>query len=727
MKLKIKMGNSGSAEIVGAILLLAMAVAAFSVIYMNVLSDDGPSPESYATIAGKMELGEAIFEHRRGEGIDINSIVRILKGNFEEEWTVAQLLDWSASNGDNIWDIGERLVYPNATGWHIEATIIDSTSNEIILRGVLQEGYVPPAFGMGGIWHFNESYWDGTPKEVEDTSGNHNHGTAHNGANTVANAASVRSGHFDGIDDYVLVPDHVSLHITEAITVEAWIYPTQINPFITNASFGAKFAYNPKIIPVSGDIYAVISGWGQVKHSGVLATMEILPNGSVNEIPVDNYFEFDDWAYKPDIVHVSGNYYAVAFSSKNKSAAPGEIKIVKITPDGNISTTIYDQLTYDYQDGMSPDLIHVSGDIFALVYTDEDEDGWLKIINITLDGSINGIVSSYEFDTSDCIDPFIINITDNIYAIAYSGPNKDGFIKTINISSDGTIISEEDYFEFDIDEAFDPDIVHIGDDVYGIAYSGPSQDGILKTIRIQDDGSIYDDIFQSSLTFESSDECYNSRIIKFTDTSYAIVYSTGDYTGSSEGRLILVEIASNGTISDTFSVLLDEIGERTNKFFEPDIIRISQSIMAIVYRESTPHEGKITTIYIPNDLIPISERGIVKSGAASLYANTTALYGSINGPGQMLELPINANAWNHVVLTYDKTTIRLYSNFDGVRTPGVDYAEMPYNQSINENDKDLLFGYMFSGLIDEIGIFDHAITEAEILDHQTCIGCYEVE
>ena len=69
MKIKTKRRDKAVSEIVGTILLLAIAICVFSVVYMNVLSEDGPNPETYATIVGKMETGYAIFEHRRGEGI----------------------------------------------------------------------------------------------------------------------------------------------------------------------------------------------------------------------------------------------------------------------------------------------------------------------------------------------------------------------------------------------------------------------------------------------------------------------------------------------------------------------------------------------------------------------------------------------------------------------------------------------------------------------------------
>jgi len=114
----IKIGDSAVSEIVGAVLLLAIAIAVFSVIYMNVLSDDGPDPDIYSTIVGKVEgTGDStdaidvVFEHRRGEGIDINSkLSLLLEGKYPIQTTVANLLD-SNSKTNGMWDIGEKLIY----------------------------------------------------------------------------------------------------------------------------------------------------------------------------------------------------------------------------------------------------------------------------------------------------------------------------------------------------------------------------------------------------------------------------------------------------------------------------------------------------------------------------------------------------------------------------------------------------------------------------------------
>jgi hypothetical protein len=68
-------------------------------------------------------------------------------------------------------------------------------------------------------WNFDES--SGTI--AHDISGNDNDGTLQNGPIWV-NGKYGEALRFDGVDDFLLVNDSSSLHISQAVTVEAWIY-----------------------------------------------------------------------------------------------------------------------------------------------------------------------------------------------------------------------------------------------------------------------------------------------------------------------------------------------------------------------------------------------------------------------------------------------------------------------------------------------------------------------
>ena len=71
--------------------------------------------------------------------------------------------------------------------------------------------------------------------------------------------------------------------------------------------------------------------------------------------------------------------------------------------------------------------------------------------------------------------------------------------------------------------------------------------------------------------------------------------------------------------------------------------------------------------------------------------------------------------WHHIVGTYDGSNVRIYSD-------GVEGTPMSYTNSIGTNNKDLRIGYdadlggYFDGSIDEVAIWNRALSPTEVLD-----------
>jgi chitodextrinase len=87
-----------------------------------------------------------------------------------------------------------------------------------------------PATGLIAAYAFNEA--SGTT--TADISGNNNTGTLTNGPIRAAAGKFGAALSFDGINDHVLVPNSVSLTLTTAMTLEAWV-----NPSVTLSSWKA--------------------------------------------------------------------------------------------------------------------------------------------------------------------------------------------------------------------------------------------------------------------------------------------------------------------------------------------------------------------------------------------------------------------------------------------------------------------------------------------------------
>ena len=79
--------------------------------------------------------------------------------------------------------------------------------------------------------------------------------------------------------------------------------------------------------------------------------------------------------------------------------------------------------------------------------------------------------------------------------------------------------------------------------------------------------------------------------------------------------------------------------------------------------------------------------------------------------GGIAALP--ADTWKHLATTYDGTTWRLYVD-------GVEVSSKPYTKPIPASTSPLkiggnaLWGEFFSGRIDEVRVYDHGLTAAEV-------------
>ncbi|MFC2095150.1 LamG-like jellyroll fold domain-containing protein [Candidatus Bipolaricaulota bacterium] len=95
----------------------------------------------------------------------------------------------------------------------------------------------PPAGGVAGYWELNE----GSGSIASDSSGNGNNGTVV-GASWGTSTDGSGALSFDGVNDYVSVPDDASLDVTSGLTVEAWVKldVTGLNYIVDKRTNGAN-------------------------------------------------------------------------------------------------------------------------------------------------------------------------------------------------------------------------------------------------------------------------------------------------------------------------------------------------------------------------------------------------------------------------------------------------------------------------------------------------------
>ena len=141
--MKIVKSNRAVAEILGTMLLLTIAVLALSVIYLYVLSDDGPNPETYVKITGEVIGSNVIFEHRGGETLDLDTKISIEIAGIEYNGAVSNWLN--DKNNNDKWNLGERMTFPfeynlSRLGQYrdVDVSAVDEESNSIVLTGPIE-------------------------------------------------------------------------------------------------------------------------------------------------------------------------------------------------------------------------------------------------------------------------------------------------------------------------------------------------------------------------------------------------------------------------------------------------------------------------------------------------------------------------------------------------------------------------------------------------------------
>jgi len=291
------------------------------------------------------------------------------------------------------------------------------------------------------------------------------------------------------------------------------------DPQIDTLEFDPSYAHLSRVVSVSDDVFAI--AYGGPGNDGWLKTVQINSEGLITDTVIDS-LEFDtDYAYAPDIINVSGNYFAIAYRGPGND---GWLKTVEISADGQITDTVIDSLEFDPSTGLDPDVFHVSDDVFALAYSGPGNDGWLKTIRIANDGTIaDPQLDTLEFDTSYALRPKVVPVADNIYAIAYRGPGNDGWLTTVQIDSSGQINGTAiDSLEFDTANGLEPFLIDISGNYFAVAYTGEGSDGWLKTIEIKGDGQITDTVVED-LEFDTV-YAYWPTMTHVTGSVYVIAY-----------------------------------------------------------------------------------------------------------------------------------------------------------------------------------------------------------
>ncbi len=360
---------------------------------------------------------------------------------------------------------------------------------------------------------------------------------------------------------------------------------------IDSLEFDAVYCGHLDIIPVTANVY-LIAYTGQA-GAGFLKTVSIESNGQIGA--VIHWTEFDPvLAWTNSLAHIPGtDKYIVGFQGPGND---GYLRTFSVSDAGVfgpiIGTFFIDGFGYSVRYFR---FYQLAGTAWLLAYQGSGNAGWFLTININPDGTFGALIDKERFDRNMGAFPALVHISGNIFAVAYTGPDSDGWLKTWEVSPDGFIAAGLiGMLEFDNQYCHSPQMRHISGNVYAIAYQGQpagpaTGNGWIKTLTIADDGTIGGiiDTFQFTHGFKAT---LVTAIIPAGDEAYIIAYTAHD----DHGQVVKVTIHDDGQIDEP---LVDELEFDDTRCIVPEMIPISGPVFAIAYSGVDEH-GWIKTVSI---------------------------------------------------------------------------------------------------------------------------------
>ncbi len=396
------------------------------------------------------------------------------------------------------------------------------------------------------------------------------------------------------------------------------------NAVIDTLVFDNSSGYLPSMIMVSGNICAI--AYRGASNLGYVRTAFIDSNGNINNAYIDSLTFDTNSCYEPKIVNVSGTTYAIVY---RRSSNRGYLATMSIDTAGNIGNAVLKTLSqFDSNTCYEPYIVNVSGTTYAIVYRGgaggTTNYGYIRTVSISADGkTITAIIASKTFVSSTCYEPEILPVSGSIFAIAYrGGASNYGYLSTISISADGKTISSTPIATVTFNNSaaiLNPSLIQVSGSTYAVTYDGLSNYGYITTISIPASGTPLAVIKTS--TFVSS-VCYEPDISLVTGSTFAIAYRGT----SNDGYLKTMSIAANGDIGAS---VIDTLEFDTSNCYEPVIVSVTGGIFAIAYR-GVNNDGYLVTVGITTEAAVAASWQIVSTaGNTSIRAyvntaNTTA-------------------------------------------------------------------------------------------------------
>ncbi len=283
-----------------------------------------------------------------------------------------------------------------------------------------------------------------------------------------------------------------------------------------------------KLIKISGTMYAITYSRVQAANNFYVKTFTVSDVGVITKSFIEGY-PIPTTNQRPqlptDIIHISGDVYAIVYTEDSAgSGSLGMVITVTITSAGVIGRPMVDSLQFTSVSRDAVSIVKVgTTDFYAISYIDTNRDPVVVTVDIDSAGSIAGAVT----DTQVLANVTATNMGNilrvpgiDYYAVVVGLTGTSGTIYTCSINSSGAITNGSNG-DFDAADAEHCHMVSLGGDAFLIAYRGVDNDGFLVSITIDSAGAVGSVI--ESLEFKTSDINF-PFILYLGFGNYAITY-----------------------------------------------------------------------------------------------------------------------------------------------------------------------------------------------------------
>ncbi|MFO8078029.1 MAG: LamG-like jellyroll fold domain-containing protein [Thermoplasmatota archaeon] len=176
-KNKRKLKNDGVSEIIGTVVLLAVAVASFSVLYVTLSATLVSEESPQVNVIGYIEGDSIVLEHQGGDTLKDNTKIDFTIGGRSQSFSLTSSNDnftFYDSNNNGEWDVGEKVTYSSPgsfSGLAVDTSVIDTSSNSALFIGSLQDGdrNATPVVDLSTVVEMLPFTIDSSPYQIDAT------------------------------------------------------------------------------------------------------------------------------------------------------------------------------------------------------------------------------------------------------------------------------------------------------------------------------------------------------------------------------------------------------------------------------------------------------------------------------------------------------------------------------------------------------------------------------